>query len=574
MSRREEEQDLTGYPSVDKPWLKYYSEEAINALLPEGSMYDYMTICNADRLDEIALNYFGRKITHRRMQAEINRCVHALVACGVKTGDMVSLCLLAIPEAVYLLYAVNKLGAVANFLVLNATPQELHEQIVASKSRVVITVDLAEKQIAEAVKNSCAEHIVSVSLAQSMPLVTAALFRLKARQPRTASIPWHDFLAAGKTACLTGHDADKDDAAVIEYTGGTTGKSKGVVLSNLSLNAVAFHYRHTEGLFNFQAGERFLCCVPPFLAVGLSVCYHMPLCIGFELVLSPDPSPQVVPLFIKKYKPNHVLSGALHIDQIVSDKSMNKMDLSFLSTIACGGDKKSTVWEKNASQFFLSHHAQHPLINGYGLSETAGSFCTTMHHADQMLPFVYNNMMIVDTETGNELTYGNEGEVLVSGPSLMLGYYGENADLDINAFCWINGEKWFHTGDLGTISEDGYFAITGRIKRILWAMGADHVVNKIYPMQIEETILQDEAVKQCAVVGLPDAEKGFLPVAFIVLNETSENHDAIAERIQHICRQNLKANSQPHMQRFVKNLPYTRAGKVDYSTLERMAADL
>ena len=565
------QENLTGYPSIDKPWLKYYSEEAINAPLPDGSMYDYMTACNAGRLDEPALNYFGRKITHRQLQTEIDRCARALIACGIKAGDVVSLCLLAIPEAVYLLYAVNKLGAVANFLVLNATPQELYEQIAAAKSRVVITVDIAENQIAEAVKNSCAEHVVSVSLAQSMPPVTAAIFRLKSKSAPSALTPWNSFMEAGKNVDAAYPDVAKESAAVIEYTGGTTGKSKGVVLSNLSLNAVAFHYRHTEGLFDFQAGERFLCCVPPFLAVGLSVCYHMPLCIGFELILSPDPSPQVAPLFIKKYRPNHVLTGALHIDQIVSDKSMDKIDFSFLSTIACGGDKKSAVWEESASQFFLSHHAQHPLINGYGLSETAGSFCTTMHHSDQMLPFVYNNMMIIDTETGKELTYGNEGEVLVSGPSLMLGYYGENSNLDSNTFCLINGEKWLHTGDLGTISEDGYFAITGRIKRLLWAMGEDHVVNKIYPMQIEEIILQDKAVKQCAVVGLPNAEKGFLPVAFIVLHETSENHDAVAERIQNICRQNLKANSQPHMLRFVETLPYTRAGKVDFRALERKA---
>lgn len=176
-----EDKKLTGYSSIDKPWLQYYSEEAIHSPLPDGSMYDYMTACNAGRLDEPALNYFGRKITHRKLQTEIDRCARALSACGVKEDDVVSLCLLAIPEAVYLLYAVNKLGAVANFLVLNATPQELHEQIIAVKSKVVITVDLAEKQITEAVKDSCAEHIVSVSLAQSMPTVTAVLFRMKAK---------------------------------------------------------------------------------------------------------------------------------------------------------------------------------------------------------------------------------------------------------------------------------------------------------------------------------------------------------------------------------------------------------
>ena len=565
------EQKLTGYPSIDKPWLKYYSEEAINAPLPEGSLYDYMIVCNAGRLDEVALNYFGRKITHRQMQIEIDRCARALTTCGIKSGDIVSLCMLAIPEAIYLLYAVNKLGAVANFLVLNATPQELREQVISAGSRVIITIDIAEKQIAEAAKDSGAEHVISVPLAQSMPPLAAILYKMKTKPPRTAFTPWDAFLAAGDAARIEEHNAGKDEAAVIEYTGGTTGKAKGVVLSNLSLNTVAFHYQHTKGLFDFRAGERFLCCVPCFLAVGLSVCYHMPLCIGFELILSPDPSPEMVPDFIKRYKPNHVLTGALHIDQILSDKALQKMNLSFLTTVACGGDKKSAVWEENASQFFLSHHAKYRLINGYGLSETAGSFCTTMHYATQMLPFIHNNIMIVDTETGDELTYGEEGEVLVSGPSLMLGYYGENSALDVSTFCIKNGEKWFRTGDLGTVSEEGFFTITGRIKRILWAMGEDHVVNKIYPTQIEETILSDDAVKQCAVVGIPNEEKGFLPVAFVVLAASKEKPEDITARLLALCRQKLKANAQPYAVRFVETLPYTRAGKVDYRALEKEA---
>lgn len=179
-------QDLTGYPSIDKPWLKYYTEEAVHAPLPEGSMYDYMTACNARRMDETALNYFGRKITHRQLQAEIDRCARALVASGVRAGDVVSLCILAIPEAMYLLYAANKIGAVVNFLVMSATQQELRDQLAATESKLIITLDIAMPQIKAA---AGAARVIPVSLAQSMPLTTALLYRLKAKQglrpPRT-----------------------------------------------------------------------------------------------------------------------------------------------------------------------------------------------------------------------------------------------------------------------------------------------------------------------------------------------------------------------------------------------------
>ena len=566
-------QNMTGYPSIDKPWLKYYTDEARNAPLPEGSMYDYMTARNSGRLDSPALNYFGRKITHRQLQTEIDRCARALTACGVKSGDVVSLCLLSMPEAVYLLYAVNKLGAVANFLVLNATPQELHEQIAVSQSKVVITVDVAEKQIAEAVKDTSAEHIVSVSLAQSMPPVTAALYRLKAKTAPSALTPWRRFVEAGKNVDASYPAVARETAAVIEYTGGTTGKAKGVLLSNLSLNAVAFGYRHTENLFDFQLGEKFLCCVPPFLAVGLSVCCHMPLCLGLELILCPDPSPAAAPKYIRKYHPNHVLAGALHIDQIISDEALQKENLSFLYTVACGGDKKDSLWEENAARFLIEHHAKHGLINGYGLSEAAGSFCTTMHYSSQMLPFVRNNIMIVDSEADKELPSGSEGEVLVSGPSLMLGYWNGNLCPDEDAFCIKDGVKWLRTGDLGTITPDGYFHITGRLKRILWATGDDQIVNKIYPMQIEEVILNEPAVRRCAVVGRPNDQRGFLPIAFIELAYEKTDKKVVSTRIRRICKSSLKANAQPHELIFVERLPYTRAGKVDYRTLERMAAE-
>ena len=565
------EQNLTGYPSIDRPWLKYYSEEALNAPLPEGSMYDYMTACNVGRMDETALNYFGRKISHRQLQTEIDRCARALVASGVKPGDVVSLCMLAIPEMIYLLYAINKIGAVANFVVLNATPEELREQISAAKSKLVFTVGVAERQILEVVKNSPVEQVISVSLAQSMTPLMAALFKMKKKPSCKSFVSWSRFIETGNQTSVAYSVVTRGNAAVIEYTGGTTGKAKGVLLSNLSINAVAFDYRHAENLFDFQSGERFLCCVPPFLAVGLSVCYHMPLCLGFELILSPDPSPAAVPQYIRKYHPNHVLTGALHIDQIISDKALQKADLSFLYTVACGGDKKDALWEETATHFLAKHHAKHGLINGYGLSETAGSFCTTMHHSNQMLPFVRNNLMIVDPDTNKELPYDSEGEVLVSGPSLMIGYWNSDLCPDKDVFFIRNGVKWLRTGDLGTISSDGHFYITGRLKRILWATGEDQIVNKIYPMQIEEVILHEPAVKRCAVVGRPDEKRGFLPIAFIELADKMADKDAVSVRISRICKKGLKENAQPKELIFIEAIPYTRTGKVDYRALEQMA---
>lgn len=565
------EQKLTGYPSIDKPWLKYYSEEAINAPLPEGSMYDYMTACNADKLGEIALNYFGRKITHRRMQTEIDRCARALAACGVKAGDVVSLCLLAIPEAVYLLYAVNKLGAVANFLVLNATPQELHEQIAASKSKVVITVDLAEKQITEAVKNSCAEHIISVSLAQSMPPVTSAIFRLKSKPAPSALTSWSSFMEAGKRADPAYPDVAKESAAVIEYTGGTTGKAKGVVISNGAANSVAFQYITATSVLDIRPGQRFLDILPPFLAYGVFFGVHTAICAGLENILCPDPSPANFPNLFVRFKPHHFSGGPLHIDAMMKDKRIQKMDLSFVHTAAYGGDGMSEEQELAASQFLTERNAPYGLLKGYGMTEAAATLCTKTHRTDEMIPLARNNVRVCDLDTGEELRIGQEGEIFFSGPSIMAEYF-QNPSETAEAFYEKDSVRWLRTGDLGYISENGGFHITGRIKRILWAVGPDNVPFRVYPMEIERVLCTHPSVNACAVVGLANGEKGFLPIAYVVLKDSAQGED-IRKDLAELCTEELHGNSQPYAYHFMDKLPTTPAGKVDFRALERMAAE-
>lgn len=533
-------------------------------------MYDYLTACNAGRMDKPALNYFGRKITHRELQAEIDRCARALIACGVKAGDVVSLCLLAIPEAVYLLYAVNKLGAVANLLVLNATPQELHEQIVAAKSKVVIRVDLAEKQITEAVKDSCAEQVVSVSLAQSMPPVTAGLFRMKAKSAPTTLTSWNSFIEAGENVDAIYPANVKESAAVIEYTGGTTGKSKGVVISNGAANSVAFQYITATNVLDIHPGQRFLDILPPFLAYGVFFGIHTVICAGLENILCPDPSPANFPNLFVRFKPHHFSGGPLHIDAMMKDKRIQKMDLSFVHTAAYGGDGMSEEWELAASQFLTERNAPYGLLKGYGMTEAAATLCTKTHRTDEMIPLARNNVRVCDLDTGEELRIGQEGEIFFSGPSIMTEYF-QNPSETADAFHEKDGVRWLCTGDLGYISENGGFHITGRIKRILWAMSGD-VVYRVYPMAIEKVINSHAAVKQCAVVGKADGERGYLVVAYIVPHSDDE-WQQVQEELAALCRTELPETSWPCAYHPMDKLPTTLAGKVDFRALECMAAE-
>ena len=569
-------QKLTGYPSIDKPWLKYYSEEAINASLPEGSLYDYMLTENKERMNCVAVNYFGRKITYGQLDGQIRECAKALIARGVRPGDIVSICMLTVPEVLVLLYAINRIGAVCNFLAFNATDEEIHKHISSTGCKLLFSIDLAAEKIKKAVQGTSVEEVVVISPSASMPLPAAWAFKLKScRKMSTEGMTdWKLFLRGGKeTHTLPPESVCSDAMAVLEYTSGTTGESKGVMLSNRAINSVAFHYKNSSTVLDFHRGERFLCIIPPFLAFGLVAALIMPLCIGFQLILEPNPDSKSVTRSFVKYRPNHVMCSPLHIDSIIQCPQVKKMDLSFLSTLAYGGEKSDPTWEKKINEFIETRGARHSVSSGYGLTETASSFCTTTHRTKEMIPFVKNNVRIVDVDTDEELSYGQEGEVCVSGPSLMLGYY-KHPKATEELFFEVDGTRWMRTGDLGFVVQDGFFHITGRIKRIFWRQGEDGGVYRVYPMKIEEVICQCDAVDHCAVVGRKNESKGYDPIAFVVKKDDTQSEQELAAAIRENCRKHLPANSQPSKIFFVKSLPMTRAGKIDYRFLEEKADNI
>lgn len=568
------QQELTGYPHIDRPWLKYYSEEAINAPLPEGSLYDYMISCNAARLDCTALKYFGRKITHREFLHQIQKCAAALTARGVKKGDMVSVCMLTMPEALVLLYAINYVGAVCNFLVLNATEQELHKQLTLTESQLVFTVDIAAEKIKNAAQGTAVTEIVIVSISASMPVMTAAIVWWKSRKrPVHKELTvWKQFLKDGRGVKPIRAAVGSQDEAVLEYTSGTTGESKGVLLSNQAVNTVPFHYKNSSTVFEFHSGEKFLCIIPPFLSVGLITTLLMPLCLGFELILDPDPDPAKTAKKVIKFRPNHFCGGALHVSDLIDNPLVEKVNLSFLSTVAYGGDKNDSQWEQRATQFFFTHGMKHELVNGYGLTEAASSCCTTTHNTNFLIPFFKNNILIRDVDTGEALHCGEEGEICFNGPGLMQGYY-KNPEATANLMFEHNGVRWMRTGDLGMVTEDGAFLVTGRLKRIAWAMDDGGLIFRIYPMRIEEIVCQCPGVARCGVVGLPDSQRGYLPVAFVVPQGKDVDRDTLRRDILAFTRRELNSVSQLHAIHFVDGLPTTSAGKIDFKALEQMAEE-
>lgn len=340
------------------------------------------------------------------------------------------------------------------------------------------------------------------------------------------------------------------------------------MLSNGAANAVAFQYIVADGVMNIQPGQRFLDILPPFLAYGVFFGIHAPMCRGLENHLEPDPSPEHFPKAFAKAKPHHFCGGPLHIEAMMKDRKIRNMDLSFVQTASYGGDSMSREREAAATKFLQDRHCPYGLLSGYGMTEMSATICFSTHKTPFLIPLLHNNVKIVDVDTGAELGYGQEGEVCVTGPGMMLGYYKQE-EATREAISEMDGVRWLRTGDLGYVTADGAFFITGRIKRLLWAVSQD-AVYRVYPMAIERVIDTHPAVRQCAVVGKPDGDRGFLVIAYIVLNDGTPA--SVQPQLEALCQKELPAPSQPYAYRFVEKLPVTGAGKVDFRALEQAEA--
>lgn len=554
----------TGYPHIDKPWQKYFKQELFDGGYPEGSVFDYIYEMNKDRLNETAIRYFGKKISYAKLFSRVDRCAKALVSAGVKKGDIVSICMLMCPEIAELLLAINRIGAISNFIAVSSTAQEIHKQLLLVEGSIVFATDMFQEIVKEASEGTAINRIICVSVTNSAPWY----IRLLVSGNKCSCETYNNYLNKGNSEKLPSISANADDVAVLEYTSGTTGESKACMLTNRSLNSAGYHDNRTEGLFNLYSGQTILSAIPPFLAFGLVMNVIMPLQVGLELIMIPDPSPESFAKSVVRFRPNHIIAGPSQIDAIVEQATQKKLNMSFMRTLCCGGDKLDENWVSKVNNWLLSHGASYKLTNGYGMTETSALFAEYTDVTDHMIPIYLNNVMILDCDTNECLKFGEVGEICVSGPGLMKGYYKKEKETS-EVFFDKDGITWMKTGDLGYVGENGEFVITGRIKRIFWGMGSDQIVYRIYPMAIEEVVAKCEMVERCAVIGKKNGNLGYLPILYIVPVEGSSK-DEIEKGVMDLCKDNLKENSYPAQIIYIEKLPLTKAGKVDYRKLEEM----
>lgn len=576
-----EEKKLTGYASIDKPWLKYYSEEAINAPLPECTIYEYLWENNKDNLDKPALNYFGKRTSYAQMFSYIDDVAKAFYALGVRQGEIVSLCMLAMPETVYAIYGLNRLGAVCNMIEPRTNAEQIKNRINSANSHVLVVVDIFLSKILEIIDDTRVQKIVVVSLAQSMPVHKRLVFKLT-KGNEISSIPsdsryrsWEKFLFGGEKCKPQYAVYSKNSPVAIIYTGGTTGVSKGALLSNNCFTAMAIETIH--GLPRIYEGERFLEIMPPFIAYGLVFGFFIPFCAGLENILIPAFEPNKFAELVIKHKPNHVVGVPTFFEGLANSSCIGNKKLDFLMCAITGGDRLLISTEDHINKFFKEHGCKYPILKGYGMTEMGSAATFTVTDECNIpgsvgVPTNLVEVKVVDQETGEEVSYNQHGELCITGSTMMLEYYKNDSETKKVMRKHPDGKIWIHTGDTGFITEDGVIYIVDRIKRMVIRPDGHNV----WPSVIEEVIINHPGVKDCAVVGMPNRENmnGKIPTAFLVVEDGYEASDILVEDVDCFSKKYLPERDVAMAYRFVDRLPLTLVGKVDYRALEKMADEM
>ena len=564
-----------GYPSIDRPWLKYYTKEQIDADLPECKVYDYILENNKDDLSRAAINYYGRKLTYRQLFRGIEDAAKAFLQIGVKEGDIIAVISVTIPETIYTFYGLNRIGAVSNMIDPRTSAEGIREYILEVDAKVVVVLDMAYEKIKEAIVGTNVSHVIMLSPSDSLPAAKKLLYRLGkgTKAGKTADyLSWRSFVADGADQVVRDVPYKKDTCCVIVHTGGTTGRPKGVMLSNDNLNCSAFQLMNSA--FTMKRGDIWADVMPPFIAYGIGNGLHMPLVKGMEVVLIPAFDPEKYDKLMIKYRPTQIVGVPSHYEGIINSRRLKNKDMSYLESPVVGGDTMKIDLEDKVNSFLKEHNVRFNILKGYGMTEVSAAVSACM--SDEInkrgsvgIPFAHTVISAFDHDTGEELKQGQKGEICITGPNTMLGYYDNEEETDNILKMHDDGRIWVHSGDLGHIDEDGMLFIEGRIKRMI----IRHDGFKVFPGFIENTILKNPLVKQCCVVGQNDLShaQGMLPIAYIVLRNDKGNQDELLKELKLLCEEELPEYAQPRAFFIIDSMPLTSIGKIDYRYLEKCA---
>ena len=560
------------YASQAKPWLKYYDQKFIDQTLPALSAFEYVCQRSKNHLNDTALEYYGRKFTYADLIVNVKKTAAALRGAGVKKGDIITVVSIMTPEIIALFYAADMMGATLNLVDPRYSVEGIREYIEEVDSHLLVCLNVVYERCRQAAKRTNVEKVIVLSPADSLPPVMAVGYKLTTPDKNKYAsnvIRWKQFIKGGEGQSTASEPYDPDHACVVVHTGGTTGSPKGVMLTDDCFNGIALQFQAYPKLFH--RGQKLMNVMPPFIAYGFACGIHLPLVLGFTVIIIPNLDPAKLGSLVLKHKPEHMFGVPTHYQQLASDPKLRDKDLSFIINYAAGGDSLSRGAEQTVNDFLAAHGARYPIAKGYGMTEVS-SAATVAAGLDNKpgsvgIPMVNTVVAAFEPGTDQELPIGQRGELCISGPCLMKGYYNKPEETAILLRRHPDGRVWAHTGDMGYLDEDGFVFLDSRIKRMI----IRHDGFKVFPSMIENVVSRHPAVHQCSVVGCADKDhtQGRLPFVYIVLKAgiTAKKKQVIRE-LERMCAEELPEYVQPVAYKFISSMPMTPVGKVDYRQLE------
>ena len=560
------------YASQAKPWLKYYDQKFIDQTLPALSAFEYVCQRSKNHLNDTALEYYGRKFTYADLIVNVKKTAAALRGAGVKKGDIVTVVSIMTPEIIALFYAADMIGATLNLVDPRYSVEGIREYIEEVDSHLLVCLNVVYERCRQAAKRTNVEKVIVLSPADSLPPVMAVGYKLTTPDKNKYAsnvIRWKQFIKGGEGQSTAAEPYDPDHACVVVHTGGTTGSPKGVMLTDDCFNGIALQFQAYPKLFH--RGQKLMNVMPPFIAYGFACGIHLPLVLGFTVIIIPNLDPAKLGSLVLKYKPEHMFGVPTHYQQLAADPKLRDKDLSFIINYAAGGDSLSRGAEQTVNDFLAAHGARYPIAKGYGMTEVS-SAATVAAGLDNKpgsvgIPMVNTVVAAFEPGTDQELPIGQRGELCISGPCLMKGYYNKADETAMILRRHPDGRIWVHTGDMGYLDEDGFVFLDSRIKRMI----IRHDGFKVFPSMIENVVSRHPAVHQCSVVGCADKDhtQGRLPFVYIVLKaDTTAKKKQVIRELERMCAEELPEYVQPVAYKFISSMPMTPVGKVDYRQLE------
>ncbi|MFX1419731.1 MAG: AMP-binding protein [Promethearchaeota archaeon] len=537
-----------------KPWLKFYDKH-----VPEHIDYLKTTMYNAvlktsDRYpNSIAYDFMGYESTYTELIKEIDQCAKALSSLGLNKGDRMTISMPTTPQGIICFYAINKIGAIASMIHPLSPPKQIEFFLNLSNSTFMLTIDKVWPNVEKILDTTPLKMIILTQLSQEGMKI-----------PENPKLQWWKYIMAKSYPEIPKIEMDPEDMAVILYSGGTTGIPKGIMLSNYNFIAEGTQVATWMDLSDKDSA---LAILPIFHGFGLGVCVNAIFMGGGKSILVPSFTPDQVADLIKNKKPNLIFGVPTLFEALNRNPKFQNTNLSFLKAAFCGADTLPRTTKEKFEEICRKNGSNVQLREGYGLTEAVTGICAMplgeYREGSIGIPFSDMMMKIVELDTIKEAPIGQEGELCIHGPAVMLGYLNKPEETAKTLKKHDDGRIWLHTGDIATMDKDGFFYFKIRLKRMIKSSGFN-----VYPAQIEDVLYKHPDVLEACVIGVPDEIQIEKVKAFVVLKDPNKESKEMEKKIITYCQENLIKWSCPREIEFSKELPKTLVGKIDFKRLE------